>query len=351
MNSKSNNRKYDGKKRKGKVQNRKIKKWKLLLYFIVFQLLFGVATAPIIVYYTPLFTNLRKNIVGTAMSTNSHAFIATLFLSDSQIQSILNGDGGGSATSALSQDLSKISLSSTNNKIETINIKGNKFNGILVIVHNPKRVKIGYSSKLGTVGQKTSEIAKENNALVAINGGGFNDKGNNSTTIWTGTGAIPTGIIISNGKVIFPSEADLDPIQVYQGVAGITSSGKLVVGNHSVRELLQMGVTEALCFGPTLIENGTETTGLSYQGADPRTAIGQRTDGSILLLTLDGRQVFEAGATIQDVQTIMKEEGAYNAVNLDGGASTTMYYGGKVQNSPSDKFGERPVPTAIYVTK
>ncbi|SMC24748.1 Exopolysaccharide biosynthesis protein [Clostridium acidisoli DSM 12555] len=350
MKNKVNNRQYNTKKTKSKNKVKKIKTWKLILYFVLFQFLFGIATAPIIVYYSPLFTNLRKNIVGTAMSTNSHAFIATLFLSDKQIQQILNGDGS-SSVSAMAQDLSRINLSGGDNRIEKATIQGKKFNGIMVIVHNPKRVKIGYSSKLGTVGQKTSEIAKENNAVAAINGGGFNDKGNNSTTLWTGTGAIPTGIVISRGKLIFPQREDLDTKQVFSGVAGITNKGKLVVGDHTVDELLQLGVTDALCFGPTLIENGTEIKGLQYQGANPRTAIGQKSDGSIILLTIDGRQGLEAGATIEDVQQTMKEEGVLNAVNLDGGASTTMYYDGKVINSPSDKFGERPVPTAIYVTK
>lgn len=350
MKNKVNNRQYNTKKTKSKNKVKKIKTWKLILYFVLFQFLFGIATAPIIVYYSPLFANLRKNIVGTAMSTNSHAFIATLFLSNKQIQQILNGDGGPSV-STMAQDLSKINLSSGDNRIEKATIQGKKFNGIMVIVHNPKRVKIGYSSKLGIVGQKTSEIAKENDAVVAINGGGFKDKGNNSTATWTGTGAIPIGIIISDGKLIFPNKNDLDTKQVFTGIAGITDKGKLIVGNHTVDELLQLGVKEAICFGPTLIENTVETKGYSYQGADPRTAIGQKKDGSIVLLTIDGRQGLEAGATIEDVQQIMKEEGVVNAVNLDGGASTAMYYEGKVINSPSDKFGERPVPTAIYVTK
>lgn len=282
------------------------------------------------------------------MYTNSHQFIATLFLSNNQIKKIINSDASTSTSASITQDLSKIKLNSRDNTIDFKEVGGNKFTGLALIIHDPKRVKIGYSSKLLKVGQKTSEIAKENNAAAAINGGGFNDKGNNSTTLWTGTGAIPTGIIISKGKVVFPKQTNNE---IFKGVAGITNSGTLIVGDYTANELLSKNVTEALCFGPTLIENGTETKGLSYQGADPRTAVGQRTDGAIILLTIDGRQGLKAGATIEDVQVTMKKLGAYNAVNLDGGASTTMYYNGKVQNSPSDKYGERPVPTVIYVTK
>ena len=67
------------------------------------------------------------------------------------------------------------------------------------------------------------------------------------------------------------------------------------------------------------------------------------------MLVIDGRQGLQAGATIKEVQDIMVQEGAYNAINLDGGASTTMYYNGQVLNNPSDKFGERPIPTIFYV--
>lgn len=342
-----NNRKHS----KSINRIKKINTGKLLIYFVIFQLLFATATLPIIIYYSPFFTNLRKNIVATAMVTTSHQFIATLFLSDKQIQEILGSDANASVSATISQDLDKVNVNNRDNRVEVYPVSGNKFKGFVAIVHDPSRVKVGYTSKLGKVGQKTSEIAKENNALLAINGGGFNDTGNNSTTLWTGDGAVPTGIIISKGKLIFPSINDLNTKQVYTGIAGINSKSKLIVGNHTVDELMQSGIKEALCFGPTLIENGLIIKGLITQGANPRTAIGQRIDGSIILLTLDGRQHLEAGAEIEDVQTVMQKEGAWNAVNLDGGASTTMYYNGKVINSPCDKYGERPVPTAIYVTK
>jgi exopolysaccharide biosynthesis protein len=347
MKNKSNSRQYNTTKVKGKTQVKKVKKIKLVVYFIIFQVLFGIATAPIIVYYSPFFTNLRKNIVGTAMSTDSHQFIATLFLSTQQINQII---GSGTASAAISQDLSKVSIEHKDKGIKLKQITGNKFNGYMVIIDDPTRVKVGYSSKLGITGQKTSQIAKENNAIAAINGGGFDDKGNNSTTIWTGNGAVPIGIIISNGKLIFPNPNDLDQQQIYKGVAAIDSKGNLIVGDYTVDQLLNRGVKEALSFGPTLIENSQKTTGFTSQGADPRTAIGQTKDGAILLLTLDGRTGLKAGAELEDVQLVMEQNGAVNAVNLDGGASTTMYYNGKVQNSPSDKSMERPVPTAIYVT-
>ncbi|MFL0251100.1 phosphodiester glycosidase family protein [Clostridium neuense] len=334
---------------------KKISKTKFIVYFFIFQILFAFLTAPWIVYYGP-FSNLKKTIVGTAMSTFSHQFLATMFLSDAKIQKILNGDSTA-VSNYQSEDLSQINVKKNDDSIVVKNIKSTGFNGLLLIVSNPNKVKIGYSSKIGIQGEKTSEIAKNHNAVAAINGGGFQDKGANSTKLWTGTGAFPIGIIISKGKVVYPKNADEN--QKYVGICGITKGGILVVGNYSIAELRQKGVVEAINFGPDLIINGaiqnkddTSGNGIDSQGLQPRTAIGQRKkDGAILLLVIDGRQGLQLGASMRDVQKIMAKEGAYNAVNLDGGASTTMYSNGKVINNPCDKFGERTISTAIYVEK
>lgn len=347
----NNKKKFNNKSNIKKVNNKS--RGRLLTYFIIFELLFTTATAPWILYYGP-FNTLRKQIVGTAMSTTTHQFIATLFLSDKQIEEIRFGDTTA-ASNAEAENLKEINIANSNGKIDHKTVTGKKFTGQMLVVHNPKRVKIGYSSKLGVKGEKISTIAKENNAVAAINGGGFSDKGQNSTALWTGTGAFPTGIIISGGKLVYPKES-VDNSKQYPGVAGITRNGYLIVGKHTIKELLNDGVTEALCFGPTLIINGEVQTlsdidgrSIDSQGTDPRTAIGQKADGSIVLLTIDGRQGLQAGATIGDVQKLMLAQGVKNAVNLDGGASTTLYYNGKVINSPSDKFGERTVPTIVYV--
>jgi hypothetical protein len=84
-------------------------------------------------------------------------------------------------------------------------------------------------------------------------------------------------------------------------------------------------------------------------GIAPRTAIGQRKTGEVLFLVIDGRTIDSIGATLKDIQDILLQYGAYNASNLDGGSSTTMYFNGKVINKPSDKLGERTVPTAFIV--
>jgi exopolysaccharide biosynthesis protein len=111
-----------------------------------------------------------------------------------------------------------------------------------------------------------------------------------------------------------------------------------------------LGVTDAISFGPALIVNGKITVkGDGGWGIAPRTAIGQKKDGSILMLVIDGRQVSSLGATIKDAAEVMKQYGAYNATNLDGGSSSTMYYEDEVINNPCDPLGERSVPSIVYV--
>ena len=322
---------------------RKKATWKVVVGFIVFQLVFTLVTAPLVVFYGP-FDNVRKTVVGAAMTTLSHQWIAKLFLSEEKIQAILNE----SKIETIQQDNSVIQFINTHDSsvdVEEIS-EGSKFNGYMIIVHDPTRVKVGYSSKLGTAGEMTSQIAKANGALAAINGGGFTDQ--TGTSKWTGTGGIPTGILISEGKIV---SNDLSDTKTKVDVMAITKEGVLLVGPHSINEMTKLGVVEAISFGPALIVNGKTTikSGDGGWGIAPRTAIGQKKDGTILMLVIDGRQTSSVGASIRDVQNIMVEYGAYNATNLDGGSSTTMYYDNEILNNPCDPLGERSVPSIVYV--
>jgi exopolysaccharide biosynthesis protein len=125
----------------------------------------------------------------------------------------------------------------------------------------------------------------------------------------------------------------------------------LIVGKHSVNQLKEYGVQEAVSFGPPLLVNGksTITRGDGGWGIAPRTAIGQTEDGRVLLLAIDGRNLHSVGATLRDVQDVLKKYGAVNAANLDGGSSTTMVLNGSIINKPSDVLGERAVSTAFLV--
>lgn len=286
------------------------------------------------------------------MSSYSHQFLATMFLSQDQIYSIIGTD-----IEDVTQDTSAVQIDSTKSSDITVNkIDGKgQFNGYALIIKDPERVKIGLTSKLGEEGETTSQMASENNAVAAINGGGFVDN-SSSGKAWTGTGALPTFFVIHSGKVQYSSVSDSydfdDDDNLTTSVVAIDKKGKLIIGKHSISELKKLNVQEAVVFGPTLVVNGKGTfKGDGGQGMTARTAIGQCSNGDIVMVVLDGRRIDMPGATLGDMRDIMLKYGAVNAVNLDGGSSSTMYYNGKVINDPCDPLGERSIATCIYVTK
>ncbi|MEI8217153.1 MAG: phosphodiester glycosidase family protein [Eubacteriales bacterium] len=329
--------------------NIKIKKrFKLrnLIIYLIFILLFTGATAPLLIFHGP-FNNVKKVIVDSAMTTLSHKWIATTFLSAEEIQRIQSED----IIQILQQNNNNF-IKFTNKSDKTIErydiTDGKRFTGYLLIIQDPTRVKVGYSNKLGIQGELTSQIAQDNGAVAAINAGGFSDS-SSANSIWTGTGGLAEGIIMSRGKIIFSNINDHDQ---KVDITAITKKGELLVGPHSLNDLKSLNATDAVSFGPALVVDGQGTikSGNGGWGIAPRTAIGQRRDGSIILLAIDGRTAKSIGASLRDVQNIMLQYGAYNASNLDGGSSTTMYANGKVINNPCDPLGERTVPSAFIVT-
>lgn len=207
-----------------------------------------------------------------------------------------------------------------------------------MIIHDPSRVTIGMSHPeyhRDKPGVTLPEIAERYCAVAAINGGGFEDDGG------MGTGCAPSGLVISNGALKWGS------LNSEYELVGFTQNNVLVVGYMSGKKAFDMGIRDALCYGPTLIVNGEKVEMSGYgSGVNPRTAIGQRRDGAILLLVINGRQLSSLGATYSDLATILWDFGAVNAANLDGGTSTAMYYKGKIVNQI---LRLRKLPTAIVV--
>lgn len=300
---------------------------------------------PLLVFYGP-FDNVKKMTVGTFLTTRRFPFVAKAFLSDGAIEKIIGKTVAVDPTWE-GEELNKLDfkIDPTDKTIEEYNINGGDFVGKALIIHNPKRMVVGYSSLMPKAGETTSTIARKAGAVAAINGGGFIDEN------WTGTGGVPTGIIYHDGNLVYDQLKD---DKVKQDTAGFTKDGMLIVGMHSVSQLKGYGIKEAITFGPALIVNGkpTITEGDGGVGFAPRTAIGQRADGAVVMLVIDGRDPLRGiiGATLRDVQDILfKQFSCVNAVNLDGGSSATMVNGGKVINKPSDGLGERAVPTAFLV--
>lgn len=325
----------------GKVRNKKKKsRFKSLLYFLIFEFVFLTVTTPLMVFYGP-FENIKRTITGVSWNSLSHQYIARTFLSESAIARIL---GDGYAISNINtEDIKILNFGNKHsNKTELFDIESSNFNGKLLVIQDPTRIKVGFSKQIPKAGETTSSIAKRNDAIAAINGGGFID------TKWTGTGGVPLGFIISKGEYI---SGELTDKTVKQDTVAFTEDGMLIVGKHSQNDLKKYNVKEAISFGPPLVVNGKPTInkGDGGWGISPRTAIGQKEDGSVIFLVIDGRSIKSFGATLKEVQDIMLKYGAVNAANLDGGSSATMFYDGKVINTPSDALGERSVPSVFMV--
>ena len=125
----------------------------------------------------------------------------------------------------------------------------------------------------------------------------------------------------------------------------------------SAKEAIKAGMDRAVEFGPFLIVNGKESTfkGNGGWGIANRTAIGQRQDGIVLLIVIDGRSSESQGISMVDLKDLFVRYKAYNAANLDGGGSSAMYAvvkgKGKLINNPQGfgYSGERYLPNAWMV--
>lgn len=182
------------------------------------------------------------------------------------------------------------------------------------------------------------EYVKANDAIAGINAGGFDDPNGQ------GTGGIPYGIVIQDGELV---SGGLDD---YNSVIGFNEQNKLIVGNMTGRQALEYGLRDAVTFKPIFIVNyvPVEVTGTGG-GVNPRTVIGQREDGAVLLLVIDGRQTTSLGASYSDCIDIMTQYGAMNAANLDGRFFLRHVYDGQIINNVVSMNGDRKVPTAFIV--
>jgi len=228
---------------------------------------------------------------------------------------------------------------------ELISVKevdGEGFHGYLLTVRDPKKVRLVVPGKTGR-GEKVSSMVKRTGALAGVNAGGFADPN------WRGNGFKPIGLVISQGKIYYNGLGSAKSVQI----VGIDKDGKMLAGKYSIDELMKLGISEAVSFSPRIIVNGKGLIPNRSQGwgVAPRTVMGQREDGAILFLLIDGRQPgYSIGATLYDAQEILLEHGAVIAANLDGGSSTVLVNeSGEIVNKPSSSSGERYLPTAFLV--
>ena len=310
-------------------------KFKEIVKFLIMLLLFFGITSPFVALFGP-FDNIKRTVVGAVLKSRHPQYITWLFSQD-EIDKILGG-----ISTAPKQELFKFKVR-TDSSLQLQKIESSRFKGFLLEIPDPKRLQVATAENPEEKGDTTSGIAKRNNAVAAINAGGFYDANG------TGTGRSPYGFIMHGGKFLLGGDASDDEVNEF---IGFTKDGNLIAGNYSKGELVSMGIQEGISFGPPLVVNGKKmiTSGDGGWGVGPRTAIGQRKDGTVLFLVIDGRQPsYSIGASLRDLQNIMYEQGAYIAANLDGGSSSTLFLNGEVVNKPADLLGERMIPTAFIV--
>jgi len=341
MENRTNIRQRKRKKKKIKKSNSRV-----LLTGVLDMLIFLAITTPLVFFFGP-YENTRKTVILTVLATR-HAYLINDIIPQATLNKLL-GIEENQGNEEVAQDMKKINVKyKVGNQVSAYDIHTQRFDAYVLEIKNPLKVKVAMTKYLQKVGQKTSEMAEDNNAVAAINGGSFVDKSSDGT-LYAGTGSEPGGFVISEGKVVYPTSGASE--NTVENVIAFTKSGELIVGDHTMAQLKKMNVQEAMCFRkPNIIINGVrQIKNKSEDGLNPRTAVGQKEDGTVIFLVIDGRKITEPGASLYDVQEIMMNRGAINAGALDGGYSSTMYYKGDLLNSPNAWNGERSVATAFYV--
>ena len=225
-------------------------------------------------------------------------------------------------------------------------VKGKGYAGYMMIVEDPSRVIMGsIPSSYGKRGYVVSEYVKYFDGVAGTNAGGFYDPGG------MGDGSIPDSLVVVDGQIYYAEYGC--GTEGGGGIAALDADYKLhVARSMSRQEIIDKNIRYAVCYGPVLINNGVPASPNSLNvSLNPRTAIGQCADGAILLLVIDGRQVVSMGAQYQDLVEIMQRYGAVNAVNLDGGSSSMLWFEDHYVNNSSSVIGVRDMPTSFVVLK
>ena len=286
----------------------------------------------------------QKMFVTTILETGQMKFMASLFLSPEEIQEIVDTNSMKEFDKEVDDTLIQIGASGNfeiaggeaenTDPIEVVEVSGPSFYGTMLIVKDPSKVSLATIYPWKAEGVTLDKLVKDSGAIAGINGGLYNSTNN--------SGGAPYGVVVSNGEI------QLNEPQQFPGLVliGLTEDNILQIINiadmskQQVADLIaEKKIRDAVTFQEEssdannhfvqLVINGEarELNGMG-SGLNPRTAIGQRADGALLLLVTDGRgKSGHLGASASDLINVMLEYGAVNAANLDGGSSSCMYYG------------------------
>ena len=289
----------------------------------------------------------KTTFVTTILETGQMKFLASWYLSPAEIQEIVDSTSMKDMAENVNTDLINIigikdptkpgdTGEKPTEEIEMHEISGRTFFATILIIKDPSRVSLATIYPWREYGDTLDTIVKNAGAIGGVNAGMYYSSGNK--------GGRPLGVVVSGGKILF-NEPDKYPGMVLIGLTDenilqiIDINGKTkkevedIVEKYKIRDAttFQEEKSDINNHFVKLIINGQarEMNGAG-SGCNPRTVIGQRSDGALMLLVTDGRGANgHLGASASDLIGIMQKYGAVNAANLDGGSSSCMYYENK----------------------
>lgn len=338
----------------------------------------------LIMFYTPLFPEMRTQYILMTLHT-SNPWLATTFFSEETINRVVEENrveqpegstdtaliqigttttqsnttaGTTASTEALATTTEATTTAPTTTRptsggynvttiyeeegMDVLQITHDEYVARLIRVKDPSRVRLGLCENFmvsGKRGEKLPSICERLGAVAGINAGGFVDEGGH------GLGSYPTQLCVKDGEILYADSS----LSTYN-VIGFNEDNVLVLGQFTKDEIIENHIRDAIAFKPFLIINGQRANTYGAAGGkDPRAAIGQTADGTVLLLAIDGRQTGMIGANMRTVTDIMWEYGAVTAANIDGGSSTTVVLNNELINKPCGPAGARYLPNGWLV--
>lgn len=271
----------------------------------------------------------------TILETGQLKFLANVFLSKDELQEIVDKNSLQDMDVEVDENLINTEGNKEKELIEIHNVSGDGFEGTMMVVNDPSKISLATTYPWSEYGKELGVIVDEARAIAGVNGGIYYSSGNK--------GGRPYGVTVSNGEIqditlgwsgLYLIGFDENNLLRIISLEGMNKSAvEKMVKEEKIRDAIsfQEESSDANNHFVKLIING-EKRELSGKGSgqNPRTAIGQRKDGSVLILVTDGRgKNGHLGATASDLIDIMAEYGAVNAANVDGGSSSSLYYNKK----------------------
>ena len=325
----------------------------LMLLTIVLLVVIGLCLIMNMVFHGPS-TAAREMLTMALLEASATKWVPQLFIGNDGVDEIRNGDSNIPPDYEIpntsnkpvivpgeSMDVSNTEFKNYPDGLYIEQIKGGTYNGYVMVIQDPSKVYMATSTETfskNIPGLRINKAIAKEGAIAAINAGAFYDNGSASAVV----GSVPEGLVIAGGKVVWNAGAAPE-----NGFVGFNQDNVLVV-DHSMTadRAMELGIRDGCCFGPALIIDGNPNLQAynNASGVNPRTAIGQRADGAVLFVCVEGRQAGSLGGTYRDIIDIMTEYGAVNACNLDGGSSTVMMYkdqyGRYDDNTEMERFDE-----------